>query len=476
MASSSLRVVADATEVERNNTERRPRKRSMQELSTCKNCSPYFATSSPPTTTSSKLKGVTTTSQRAHKKRHHRSRSPPPTTTTTTKTSCSSPHFSTAPSSVLGSLATLDPIFFTWTELSPSSICTNTNMRSSSRRWCCFACTAQLSSSNNNNEEDDQMYHHHSQQSGYNIHNPYSSSITSNNATKQQHDFTPITSTCCEFCQIIIQDAIRHFWNKCDIFDQCYNSKMKEYGFMITGATTRPDTCFSSSNLPYPNSSTTTSDDDDDDPNASTLRQQHCTIEPQSRRQVVSCRSGKTTNLHEATMKGGSGGKLLLLLSCLEVAAIAAEESVRHLCANGCYLKAYSPCRDWIEFRHAIHQHTDVPVGKQAKINQPNRHIFVFFFGISKVHVFEIRKKRPTMKTARETVRVVTLFKVTDFLENSMFLNICSFRFLEYIQTKYFMVGKSYCKVQSSQWNPIKKRKILKKNPNILYPFQVVVA
>ena len=395
MASSSLWVVADAT-VEANNAEaeRRPRKRSMpmqEPSSTCKNCSPYFTTSSPPTTTSIKLKGVTTTtSQRFHnkKKRHRRSRSPPKTTTTTTtkKTSCSSssPHFSNSPSSVSGSLATLGPIFLTWTELSPSSICTKTNNKMSSSRRCACACIQQ-SSSNNNNEED-HMYHH-SQQSGY---IQPCSSINPNNS-KQQHGLTT-TPQICEFCQIIIQDAIRHFWNKCHIFDKCYESKMKEYyGFIMAGATTRPtadDSCISSSNLSYPNSSTTTSDEDDDnDMNATTLRQQHCTIELPSRRQVVSCSSTKTTTnlLREAKMQeGGSGGKLLLPLlslwssSCLEVASIVAEESVRHLCVNGCYLKAYSPCRDWIELRQTIHQHTDVPVGKpQASFSLEDCNIFI---------------------------------------------------------------------------------------------------
>ena len=305
MSSSSLWVADDGVE---GNAER-PRKRSMYNT-TCRNCSPYFA-SSP---TSSKLKAVS--SHRAHK----RHRSSPKRTTKT-----SSPHFSDAPSSVLGSLATLGPIFFTWTELSPSSICTNMSSR-----------CAEVST----NRDICQRSHRGYIQSY--------SSITPCNS--EQHNSALKRSTC-EFCQVVIQDAIRHFSNKCDVFDRCYDSKLKEYGYIATGArpiregnVLPPDSCFSSRSC----SQSFTSDD----PHV-TLRQR-CTIEPS--RQPS---SSAATNLDGASQGSGK------LFSCLEVAAIAAEESVRHLCVNGCYLKAYSPCRDWIELRQAIHHHTDVPVGKQ---------------------------------------------------------------------------------------------------------------
>jgi hypothetical protein len=39
------------------------------------------------------------------------------------------------------------------------------------------------------------------------------------------------------------------------------------------------------------------------------------------------------------------------------------DRSVRHLCSNRCYMRAFAPCRDWLSLRNSTHQLTDLSIG-----------------------------------------------------------------------------------------------------------------
>ena len=169
----------------------------------------------------------------------------------------SSPHFLQAPSSVVGSLASLGPTFFTWTELSPPSLCT----------W------------------------------------SYRRDANPTNACSDPSK----SPTICEFCTVIVQDSIRHF-KQCNIFQERYDRTLQ--GFNQTRRLQR-------------------------------------------NRNIVAIQEQDNDDKHHHTM----------CQTCLDVAAQAAEASVRHLCSHGCYLKAFAPCRDWIQLRKTLHDETDMPLG-----------------------------------------------------------------------------------------------------------------
>lgn len=50
--------------------------------------------------------------------------------------------------------------------------------------------------------------------------------------------------------------------------------------------------------------------------------------------------------------------------SCLEYANYAIQQSCRHLCLYGCYLRAFAPFREWVMLRNEVHKMTDVSVGE----------------------------------------------------------------------------------------------------------------
>jgi hypothetical protein len=48
---------------------------------------------------------------------------------------------------------------------------------------------------------------------------------------------------------------------------------------------------------------------------------------------------------------------------CWKRAELHLDRSVRHLCPDRCYMRAFAPCRDWLSLRNTIHQLTDLSVG-----------------------------------------------------------------------------------------------------------------
>jgi hypothetical protein len=48
---------------------------------------------------------------------------------------------------------------------------------------------------------------------------------------------------------------------------------------------------------------------------------------------------------------------------CWKDAELHLDRSVRHLCSNRCYMRAFAPCRDWLSLRNSIHHLTDLSVG-----------------------------------------------------------------------------------------------------------------
>jgi hypothetical protein len=48
---------------------------------------------------------------------------------------------------------------------------------------------------------------------------------------------------------------------------------------------------------------------------------------------------------------------------CWKRAELHLDRSVRHLCSDRCYMRAFAPCRDWLSLRNSIHQSTDLSVG-----------------------------------------------------------------------------------------------------------------
>jgi hypothetical protein len=50
--------------------------------------------------------------------------------------------------------------------------------------------------------------------------------------------------------------------------------------------------------------------------------------------------------------------------SCVELVGRIAEQQVRHLCPRQCFLRAFSPCRDWWALRQAVHAQTNEPISR----------------------------------------------------------------------------------------------------------------
>lgn len=48
---------------------------------------------------------------------------------------------------------------------------------------------------------------------------------------------------------------------------------------------------------------------------------------------------------------------------CFKRAEQHLDQSVRHLCAHRCYMRAFAPCRDWLLLRKTIHEVADATVG-----------------------------------------------------------------------------------------------------------------
>jgi hypothetical protein len=48
---------------------------------------------------------------------------------------------------------------------------------------------------------------------------------------------------------------------------------------------------------------------------------------------------------------------------CWKRAELHLDRSVRHLCSDRCYMRAFAPYRDWLSLRNSIHQLTDLSVG-----------------------------------------------------------------------------------------------------------------
>jgi hypothetical protein len=48
---------------------------------------------------------------------------------------------------------------------------------------------------------------------------------------------------------------------------------------------------------------------------------------------------------------------------CWKRAELHLDRSVRHLCSNRCYMRAFAPSRDWLSLRNTIRQLTDHSVG-----------------------------------------------------------------------------------------------------------------
>lgn len=53
---------------------------------------------------------------------------------------------------------------------------------------------------------------------------------------------------------------------------------------------------------------------------------------------------------------------------CVELAGETMELNVRHLCEFGCYLRAFSPCRDWVALRKTLHTRTDQSLGTYSYV------------------------------------------------------------------------------------------------------------
>ena len=50
-------------------------------------------------------------------------------------------------------------------------------------------------------------------------------------------------------------------------------------------------------------------------------------------------------------------------LTCWERENIRIQHSVRHLCSNRCYMRAFAPVREWVSLRESVQEMTDVSLG-----------------------------------------------------------------------------------------------------------------
>lgn len=50
--------------------------------------------------------------------------------------------------------------------------------------------------------------------------------------------------------------------------------------------------------------------------------------------------------------------------TCLEISHIRIQDAARHLCSHRCYMRVFSPVREWIYLRQALHELTDAPLGR----------------------------------------------------------------------------------------------------------------
>ena len=73
-------------------------------------------------------------------------------------------------------------------------------------------------------------------------------------------------------------------------------------------------------------------------------------------------------------------------IPCWKQSDQAIQQSVRHLCPYRCYLRAYSPFREWLFVRRDVHKVTDFPLGKFSLLLTTD--LFTCCYSCTLTHIF----------------------------------------------------------------------------------------
>jgi len=69
------------------------------------------------------------------------------------------------------------------------------------------------------------------------------------------------------------------------------------------------------------------------------------------------------TDFSTSTAAAVAAAEVPTPLTCWELEDLRIQHSVRHLCSNRCYMRAYAPVREFVLLRKAVHELTDAPLG-----------------------------------------------------------------------------------------------------------------